>query len=129
MLVTTLERKRSEESLSKAEEKYRRIYEGAMEGIYESSREGKYLTANPALAKMLGYDSADEVSSSTSDLATQIWVIWTSGRRMCGCLKSRMSSVALRPSSGVRTGRKSGFRSTAGECADRMDKRSFIQVS
>ena len=68
------ERKESEESLRKAEEKYRHLFEGALEGIYETSREGKNLTANPALARMLGYDSPEEVSSSITDAANQLWV-------------------------------------------------------
>ena len=68
------EHKQSEESLREAEEKYRHIFEGALEGIYETSREGKNLTANPALARMLGYDSADEVRSTINDSANQIWV-------------------------------------------------------
>jgi PAS domain S-box-containing protein len=68
------EQKQSEESLREAEEKYRSIFEGALEGIYETSREGKTLTANPALARMLGYDSADEVRSSINDSANQLWV-------------------------------------------------------
>ncbi len=68
------ERKESEESLRKAEEKYRHLFEGALEGIYETSREGKNLTANPALARMLGYDSAEEVASSITDAANQLWV-------------------------------------------------------
>jgi PAS domain S-box-containing protein len=68
------EHKQSEESLSKAEEKYRSIVEGALEGIYETSREGKNLTANPALARMLGYDSVEEVRASITDSANQVWV-------------------------------------------------------
>ena len=52
------ERKTAEAALREAEEKYRDIFEGALEGIYRTSLEGKALAANPALAKMLGYDSA-----------------------------------------------------------------------
>jgi PAS domain S-box-containing protein len=68
------ENKQSEEALRKAEEKYRSIFEGALEGIYETSPEGQYLTANPALAKMLGVGSPDEVTSLTKDSALQVWV-------------------------------------------------------
>ena len=79
------ERKDSEESLRKAEEKYRNIFEGALEGIFEASGEPKSLstnpageaqniTINPALAKLLGYDSVDEIRSSIIDAANQVWV-------------------------------------------------------
>ncbi len=55
--------------LRKTEEKYRNIFEGAVEGIFETSPEGKLLTANPALAKMLGYESPGELISLTRDTA------------------------------------------------------------
>ncbi len=58
----------------KAERKYRDIFEGSLEGIFESSGEGRVLTANPAFAKILGYDSAEEVRASVTDSANQIWV-------------------------------------------------------
>ena len=58
----------------KAEAKYRDIFDGALEGIFETSPEGRLLTANAELARMLGYDSADEVTSTIHDLATQVWV-------------------------------------------------------
>jgi PAS domain S-box-containing protein len=74
LMLQKRRKKMAEESLRKAEEKYRGIFEGALEGIYETTREGQYLTANPALARMLGYDSADEVRSSIIDLANQVWV-------------------------------------------------------
>jgi two-component system sensor kinase FixL len=64
----------AEQSLEKAEEKYRNIFESALEGIFETSPEGRLLTANAALAHMLGYDSPDEVTSTIHDLATQVWV-------------------------------------------------------
>ncbi|MGO9690267.1 MAG: ATP-binding protein [Syntrophobacteraceae bacterium] len=64
----------SEESLRVAEEKYRSIFENALEGIYETTREGKNLISNPALAKILGYDSPEEVVSAITDSAHKIWV-------------------------------------------------------
>jgi PAS domain S-box-containing protein len=57
----------------KAEEKYRNIFEGAIEGILETSPQGQPLTVNPALAKMLGYDSPADVLSSIRDTADQMW--------------------------------------------------------
>lgn len=51
------ERKKSEEALRQAEEKYRGIVENAAEGIFQCSLSGRFLSANPALAMILGYAS------------------------------------------------------------------------
>ena len=59
--------------LKRAEDKYRNIFEGSVEGIFETSPQGQPLTANPALAKILGYASPDEFTSSIRDAANQVW--------------------------------------------------------
>ena len=63
------ERKKAEEALARAEEKYRSIFENAMEGIFQTTPEGRFLSVNPALAQILGYDSPEEVIASITDLA------------------------------------------------------------
>jgi PAS domain S-box-containing protein len=68
------ERKTAEAALRKAEEKYRGIFEGALEGIYRTSLEGKLLAANAAAARMLGYDSAQELIAAIADTAHQVWL-------------------------------------------------------
>jgi len=60
------ERKAREETLSRTEQKYRRIFENAVEGIFQINREGFFIAANPALAKMLGYDSPEELTISAA---------------------------------------------------------------
>ncbi|WP_243546828.1 GGDEF domain-containing response regulator [Pseudodesulfovibrio tunisiensis] len=55
------QRKAVEAQLRKAEEKYRSLFERAVEGIFQRTSDGKYLEANPALVKLLGYDSASEL--------------------------------------------------------------------
>jgi len=57
-----------------AQKQYQEIFEGALEGIYRTSLEGKNLAANPALARMLGYDSTGELASTVTDAARQVWV-------------------------------------------------------
>lgn len=52
-----------------AEQKYRNIFENAIEGIFQTSPEGAYLSANPALARMLGFDSPEELIRERSDPA------------------------------------------------------------
>jgi hypothetical protein len=68
------ERKRTEGALREAEQKYREIFDGALEGIYRISLEGAVLTANSALAKMLGYASAQEAVATITDAAQQVWL-------------------------------------------------------
>ena len=56
------------EALRGAEEKYRGIFENAVEGIGRTTPEGLILAANPALARMLGYDSPEELIARVSDI-------------------------------------------------------------
>lgn len=73
LLLQKRRRESAEVSLVRSEEKYRNIFESAIEGIFETSSQGQVLTANPALARMMGYDSPEEVTSSIRDTANQIW--------------------------------------------------------
>jgi PAS domain S-box-containing protein len=60
--------------LREAEAKYRDIFESAQEGIFQSTPDGRYLSANPALARMLGYDSPEELMASVTDIGRQVCV-------------------------------------------------------
>ena len=64
-LADITERKRAERALREAEEKYRGIFENAVEGIYQATPDGKYLSANPSFARMLGFASPAEACSGT----------------------------------------------------------------
>ena len=66
--------KKNMESLKESEAKYRNIYENALEGMFRSTFEGKLLQANPAMARMLGYDSPSEAMELLSDIRTQLYV-------------------------------------------------------
>jgi PAS domain S-box-containing protein len=68
------ERKQVEEALRQAEEKYHSIFEHAIEGIFQTTPDGHYITANPALARMLGYDSPEELLKHRTDIARQQYV-------------------------------------------------------
>ncbi|PKN51593.1 MAG: PAS domain S-box protein [Deltaproteobacteria bacterium HGW-Deltaproteobacteria-13] len=57
-----------------AEEKYRNIFENAEEGIYQSTPEGRFIIVNQSLARMLGYDSPEEIISNVTDIARQLYV-------------------------------------------------------
>jgi len=68
------ERKRYESALQQAEEKYRSIFENAVEGIFQTTPDGRYLSANPALARMYGYKSAQELTARLTNIAQQLYV-------------------------------------------------------
>ncbi|NEU79434.1 PAS domain S-box protein [Nostoc sp. UIC10630] len=56
------------QKLKVAETKYRSIFENAVEGIFQSSPDGRYITANPALARIYGYSLAEEVTANSTDI-------------------------------------------------------------
>ena len=73
-LIDITERKKFDETLKNSELKYRNIFENAIEGIYQSTIEGRFITANAALARMAGYDSPEELIESVKDIETQLYV-------------------------------------------------------
>ena len=62
------------EALRRAEQKYRSIFENATEGIFQTTPDGHYLSANPALARMYGYDSPEELLAALTDISRQLYV-------------------------------------------------------
>jgi PAS domain S-box-containing protein len=68
------ERMRAEEERRRAEEKYRSIFENAVEGIFQTTVDGRLLTANPAAARMLGYDSPENLLAEIRDVGDQLYV-------------------------------------------------------
>ena len=57
------ERKRIEEALRESERKYRTLVDSALIGVYRTNIQGEYIYVNPALARMLGFDSQEEMIS------------------------------------------------------------------
>nr|WP_321513500.1 EAL domain-containing protein [uncultured Pseudodesulfovibrio sp.] len=72
--IEIAERKVIGDALRKAEKKYRAIFENAVEGIYQSSPSGRFQDTNPALARILGYKSPEDLMSSIYDIGTQMYV-------------------------------------------------------
>jgi PAS domain S-box-containing protein len=67
-------RKRVEEALQKAEEKYRSIFENALEGIFQLTPDGLHISANPALARLYGYETPEELIASFKELGGKPYV-------------------------------------------------------
>ncbi|MEN6474563.1 MAG: PAS domain S-box protein [Syntrophaceae bacterium] len=67
-------RKEVEAALRLSEEKYRTIFENATEGIFQTTEAGRYLSVNPAFARMFGFDSPREMMRTVTDIGRQLYV-------------------------------------------------------
>jgi PAS domain S-box-containing protein len=64
----------SEAALRQAEAKYRSIFENVVEGIFQTTPDGHYLSANPMLARIYGYRSSAELMAAVLDISHQLYV-------------------------------------------------------
>ena len=62
------ERRRAERALAETEKKFRTIVENAAGGIYQVSPEGRIMSANPAMARIMGYHNAQEMIREIPDI-------------------------------------------------------------
>lgn len=67
------EYKKAQQAMLESEEKYRKIFENTIEGIFQTTPEGKYLQVNPAFARILGYESPEKLKTSIYDIGKQIY--------------------------------------------------------
>ena len=73
-IAISLENARLHENLKRTEAEYRGIFENATEGIYRTSQDGRFLSANPAMAQIFGYSSPEELMASITDVGHQLYV-------------------------------------------------------
>lgn len=64
------ERKRLQMILKQTEEQYKKIYENAIEGIFQIDPDGNFVSANPSLAHIHGYTSPEELIRTLKDIRT-----------------------------------------------------------
>ena len=69
------ELKRIEEALRISEAKYRSIFENSLDGIFQTTPDGHYLSANLALAQIYGYESPMELMESLTDIEHQLYIV------------------------------------------------------
>jgi two-component system cell cycle sensor histidine kinase/response regulator CckA len=67
------ERKSAERAQRVAEERLRTLFENAIEGIFQTTAEGRYLSANPALARLFGYSSPADMMGSIENIGNQLY--------------------------------------------------------
>jgi two-component system, cell cycle sensor histidine kinase and response regulator CckA len=77
----------SKRALLAAERKYRGFFENAVEGVYQSTVEGRYLDVNPALAKLYGYSSPAAMMAAIGNIAEEIYVHSEMRRRFQGMIE------------------------------------------
>lgn len=66
--------RKSAAAIREAEEKYRSIFENSLDGIFQITPEGKYLSVNPALAKIHGWSSPEEFLANVTEIERQVYV-------------------------------------------------------
>ena len=72
--AASIENSNAYKRLSESETRYRSLFENAVEGISHSTPDGRILIANPAYARILGYNSPVDLISSVTDLAAMSYV-------------------------------------------------------
>jgi len=64
---------RAEEAQRRAERKYERMFDSAIEGFFEATPEGRFLAVNPAMARIAGYRSSADMIRAFHDLGKQLY--------------------------------------------------------
>jgi adenylate cyclase len=73
-IASLIQRKEAEEAKRLAELRYHNLVENAVEGIYQSTPSGRFLSANLALARIYGYASPEEFMQSIKEISQQLYV-------------------------------------------------------
>ena len=73
-LSSLIQRKQAEDALRIAQEKYHSIVENAVEGIFQATPFGRYISVNSALARIFDYESPEDLINSIEDVSQQIYV-------------------------------------------------------
>jgi PAS domain S-box-containing protein len=73
IMMDVTERLKTEKTLKENEKKYRDLFENAQEGIFQTRVDGSYLSVNPALARMYGFDSPEELIRTRTNISTDTY--------------------------------------------------------
>ncbi len=92
MLVDVTAEVEALEALRFADRGYREIFENAREGIYRSTLDGRQLRANPALVRLNGYESEEELLAAVGDIAKE-WYVEPGRREVFARLMERDGKV------------------------------------
>ena len=73
MVANITKFKQAEERIRESEARYRNIFENSVEGLYQSTPEGQFISLNPAMAHILGYETPEEVMATVTDIPSQLF--------------------------------------------------------
>jgi PAS domain S-box-containing protein len=76
-----------------AEEKYRNIFENSVAGIFQTTPDGQYLSANPMLGKIYGYGSNLELIQHLTDIQHQLYVLPSRRREFVDLMQEKGAAV------------------------------------
>jgi len=74
LVAIAVEKERAEQALRQAENRHRSIVENAVEGIFQTTPAGGYVSVNPALARMYGYEDPSDLIAAVGDIGHQVYV-------------------------------------------------------
>ncbi len=75
--------------LERSELRYRNIFNHSLHGIFQTTAGGRMVTANPQLAKVLGYDSPDDLLQAATDVASQLYVFPEDRQRLLAIIQDQ----------------------------------------
>jgi len=73
-LTDATEQRQIESALRHNEDRYRTIYENAIEGIFRAAPDGRFMSANPSHARMLGYDTSEDMVRDITSIGRQLFL-------------------------------------------------------
>jgi PAS domain S-box-containing protein len=95
VMLDISERKQAEEALRKSEERFRRFFEDAVLGIFQSTAEGTILSINPAFAHMFGFSSPDSLLEAVSGDAASLYESAADRQRNIGLVTRSEAPVKI----------------------------------
>lgn len=93
--VDMTSRRQAELALAQSEEKYRAIFNNSPIGIYRTTFSGRFVEANPTLARMLGYASREELLANVVDLSRDIYPTPSERKRFLDALLATPKAVSM----------------------------------
>jgi PAS domain S-box-containing protein len=81
VLLDVTELKLAEHAVRDSEAKFRSIFESAIDGIFQTSVDGRLRSANPSFARMFGYTSPEEMITTIKDVGTELYAVAADRRR------------------------------------------------
>jgi PAS domain S-box-containing protein len=87
--LAELAAKYAEDALRESEQKYHSLFDNAVEGIYYTTPEGRFINVNSAFAKMLGYESPEEIITNVTDIGQQLYANSNDRKKAISTIKEK----------------------------------------